>query len=72
MKQVERIILSILRRPIKTIILVGLVFVMANVISGSIILYNSTQSLKENIQNKISPTIMFDTGFDIYDNTLIF
>ena len=67
MKQAERIILSILRRPIKTIIVICLVFVMANIISGSLILYNSTQKLKDNIQSNVLPSVIFDTTQDVVD-----
>lgn len=65
MKQLERTILSIIRRPLKTGILILLIFVVANIISGTLILYQSTQLLKENIQSKIRPTIVLDSEYSI-------
>lgn len=64
MKRLERILLSIIRRPVKSLILILLVFVCANVISGSIILYNSTQTIKNDIMRQILPVAVFKTLVD--------
>ena len=70
MNRLERIILSITRRPIKMIFIVLLIFVVTNIISGSLIIYSSTEMLKENISSQIRPSLVFDTNVDIKDNIL--
>lgn len=68
MKLLERTILSIIRRPLKTGIMILIIFVVSNIISGTLILYNSTQTIKEEIQSQIVPVVIFDTQQDLYDN----
>ena len=57
MKLLERIKLGILRKPVKTLLMFFVMFVIVNVLSSSLILFNVTQSVKENIDNKITPVV---------------
>ena len=57
MKLLERMKLGILRKPVKTLLLFLIMFVIVNVLSSSLILFNVTQSVKENIDKKITPVV---------------
>lgn len=57
MKKLERFFLSIIRRPVKTIILVLVVFVAGNVITGSFIIYHATRKVSDKIHEQIRPAV---------------
>ncbi|WP_294561123.1 ABC transporter permease [uncultured Traorella sp.] len=65
MKLMERLLLSIIRRPIKSLLLLAIVFIAGNVISGSLILYKTSQSIKDEINAQIVPIAMLDTPLDM-------
>lgn len=66
MKMLERIYLSTIRKPMKTILLLLVVFIMSNILSGSLILYKTTQSIKDNIIRQIPPSVTVYTGLSSY------
>ncbi|WP_071442109.1 ABC transporter permease [Traorella massiliensis] len=70
MKKLERFFLSIIRRPVKTIILILVVFVAGNVITGSFIIYHATQKVSDKIHEQIRPAATIQTPVDVRINSL--
>ena len=66
MKLLERIILGIIRRPIKSLVMFCMFFVVTSFLSGSLILYNATQSTYDNINKQIVPTVELITPVDSF------
>ena len=64
MKKLERFFLSIIRRPVKTIILVLVVFIAGNVITGSFIIYHATQKVSDKIHEQIRPAAVIHSPID--------
>ena len=66
MKLLERILLGITRRPIKSLVMFVMFFVVTCFLSGSMILYNATQSTYEEINKQIVPTVELVTPVDSF------
>lgn len=66
MKLLERILLGITRRPIKSLVMFVMFFVVTCFLSGSMILYNATQSTYEEISKQIVPTVELITPVDSF------
>lgn len=66
MKLLERILLGITRRPIKSLVMFVMFFVVTCFLSGSMILYNATQSTYEEINKQIVPTVELITPVDSF------
>lgn len=60
MKLFERILLGIIRKPIKTLILFIVLFVIINMMTASFMIYNSTQTMVDDIKNVIEPIVMIE------------
>ena len=64
MKLLERVILGVIRRPMKSFLMFCVMTVVTIFLSGSIILYDVSQSTFEEINDRVSPTISLVTPLD--------
>ena len=60
MKWFKRTILSVIRRPGKTLLLFLVVFVMANLLSGSLAIVQTSNSIKQHLRESIAPKVAME------------
>lgn len=60
MKLIERIYYGIIGKPVKSLLMMLVMFIIANLLSGSLILYNTTQTTLNSIKKQVAPVVIFE------------
>ena len=60
MKLIERIYYGIIGKPVKSLLMMLVMFIIANLLSGSLILYNTTQTTLNSIKKQVAPVVVFE------------